>query len=102
MTPSPALATAAPAYPPISACEELVGNPKYHVIRSHTIAPTRPPKITAEVTAEMSIIPLPTVFALAVPDVNAATKLKKAAQMTACSGERTRVETTVAIEFAAS
>ena len=34
--------------------------------------------------------------------LNAATKLKKAAQMTACPGERTRVDTTVAMEFAAS
>src|SRR2546425_11937767 len=33
---------------------------------------------------------------------NAATKLKKAAQTTACSGVSTRVETTVAIELAAS
>ena len=42
------------------------------------------------------------VFATAVPKVNAATKLKNAAQMTATRGERTRVETTVAMEFAAS
>jgi hypothetical protein len=33
---------------------------------------------------------------------NAATKLKKAAQRTAYLGERTRVETTVDIEFAES
>ncbi len=29
---------AAPAYPPISACEELVGNPRYQVIKFHEIA----------------------------------------------------------------
>ena len=34
--------------------------------------------------------------------IRKATKLKKAAQMTAVVGERTRVETTVAIELAAS
>jgi hypothetical protein len=34
--------------------------------------------------------------------VNAAMKLKKAAQITALPGDSTRVETTVAIEFAAS
>ncbi len=34
--------------------------------------------------------------------MKAATKLKNAAQTTACPGESTRVETTVAIEFAAS
>ena len=50
----------------------------------------------------MSIIPVPTVCATAVPNVNAATKLKNAAQMTALPGDSTRVETTVAIEFAAS
>ena len=50
----------------------------------------------------MSIIPEPIVLATAVPKTNAATKLKNAAQMTAFPGDRTRVETTVAIEFAAS
>ncbi len=55
MTPKPALATAAPAYPPINAWEELVGKPKHQVMRSQTIAPTRPEKITASVTAWMSI-----------------------------------------------
>src|SRR4051812_8878498 len=37
-----------------------------------------------------------------VPKRNAATKLKNAAQTTACPGVSTRVETTVAIELAAS
>ena len=47
-------------------------------------------------------MPEPTVLATAVPKVKAATKLKKAAQMTAWPGVSTRVETTVAMEFAAS
>ena len=72
------------------------------MIRSHTIAPIRPAKITANVTMLMSTRPEPTVFATAVPNVKAATKLKNAAQMTALPGDSTRVETTVAIEFAAS
>ena len=38
----------------------------------------------------------------AVPKTNAAVKLKKAAQATATVGLRTRVETIVAIELAAS
>jgi len=50
----------------------------------------------------MSTSPAPTVLATAVPNVNAAMKLNEAAQMTALPGDRTRVETTVAIEFAAS
>ena len=41
-------------------------------------------------------------FATCVPKIKKATKLKKAAQKTAIRGERTRVETTVAIELAAS
>ena len=45
---------------------------------------------------------LPTVLATPVPKKNAAMKLKKAAQATACSGDSTRVDTTVAMEFAAS
>ncbi len=66
------------------------------------MAPVRPPKITAKVTTSMSIMPEPTVRATAVPKVNAATKLKKAAHRTALPGESTRVDTTVAIELAAS
>src|SRR5947208_9265035 len=42
------------------------------------------------------------VLATAVPKVKAATKLKNAAQITATRGESTRVETTVAMELAAS
>jgi hypothetical protein len=86
----------------MSAWDELVGRPKYQVIRSQMIAPDNPPKITAKLTTSMSTIPEPTVLATAVPKVKAATKLKNAAQMTARPGDRTRVETTVAIELAAS
>src|SRR5260221_5788492 len=50
----------------------------------------------------MCTMPLPIVLATAVPKTNAATKLKKAAQTTARKGVRTRVETTVAMELAAS
>jgi hypothetical protein len=71
-------------------------------MRSQTVAPISPAKITAKVTIEMSTIPDPTVLATAVPKVKAATKLKNAAQMTALPGDSTRVDTTVAIEFAAS
>src|SRR6266478_4592046 len=47
-------------------------------------------------------MPLPMVPATAVPKKNAATKFQKAAHATARKGVRTRVETTVAIELAAS
>ena len=66
------------------------------------IAAVRPAKMTANVTTWMSTSPAPTVLATAVPNVNAAMKLNEAAQITALPGDRTRVETTVAIEFAAS
>src|ERR1700687_4659728 len=47
-------------------------------------------------------MPLPMVLATAVPKTKAATKFQKAAQATARNGVSTRVETTVAIELAAS
>lgn len=42
----PALIIAAPTRPPMRACEELDGMPKYQVIRLPLIAPTGAPKIT--------------------------------------------------------
>src|SRR6185369_1758676 len=66
------------------------------------MAPTRPARTTSRVTTARSIMPLPIVFATPVPRTKAATKLKNAAQSTAFCGDSTRVETTVAIEFAAS
>jgi hypothetical protein len=50
----------------------------------------------------VSTTPLPTVLATWTPKPKAAMKLKNAAQRTACVGVRTRVETTVAMELAAS
>src|SRR5580658_5095171 len=50
----------------------------------------------------MCTIPLPKVFATAVPKTNAATKFQNAAHATARNGVSTRVDTTVAIELAAS
>jgi hypothetical protein len=49
-----------------------------------------------------STTPLPTVFATLTPKPKAAMKLNTAAHTTACIGVSTRVDTTVAIEFAAS
>ena len=100
--PKPALATAAPASPPIRACEELDGIPPNQVIRFQVIAPTRAARITRASTLSGRTMPLPIVWATLTPNPNAATKLKNAAQTTACVGLRTRVETTVAIELAAS
>jgi hypothetical protein len=51
---------------------------------------------------EISIIPLPMVLATCRPKNKNAIKLKNAAQITAHRGVRTRVETIVAMELAAS
>src|SRR2546425_11955034 len=67
-----------------------------------TMAPRSPARITHWSTTLVSTTPLPTVVATWTPKPNAATKLKNAAHTTAWSGVRTRVETTVAIELAAS
>ena len=88
--------------PPTRACDELVGRPRYQVITSHAIAPASPAKITwlsriAGFTTSFAIV-----AATAVPKIRKAAKLKNAAHATACRGESTRVETTVAMEFAAS
>src|SRR5579863_5296074 len=47
-------------------------------------------------------MPLPMVLATAVPNTKAAMKFQKAAHATARNGVKTRVDTTVAIELAAS
>src|SRR5215217_349926 len=98
---NPALATPAPAKPPIRACEEEVGSPSHQVKKFQATAPTSPAKTTASLTTAGSTV-LPTVLATPVWNTNRAAKLKKAAQMTAMRGVSTRVETTVAIELAAS
>src|SRR6184192_3920472 len=76
----------------MSAWDDEVGSPSHQVMRSHTIAPTM----------ARSTSPFPIVLATAVPNTKTAMKLNVAAQTTAADGDRTRVETTVAMEFAAS
>ena len=39
---APSATNAAPTTPPISACDDDDGRPKYHVARFHAIAPIRP------------------------------------------------------------
>src|ERR1019366_2778912 len=98
----PALDRAAPPYPPISAGDELVGKPRISVNKFQEIAPSRPAIRTYSLTISMRTKPPPMVLATAVPKINAATKFQNAAHRTAQSGFRTRVETIVAIELAAS
>ena len=98
----PAFATAAPAMPPISAWEDDVGSPRYQVSTSHAMAPISPANTTPMVNTFGCTTSLAMVLATFVLKMRKAAKLKNAAQATAILGDRTRVETTVAMEFAAS
>ena len=100
--PNPLLATAAPAKPPINACDELDGMPNHQVIRFQMIAPSSAAAITLAEMADGSTYPELMALATAVPTVNSAAKLKVAAQSTALNGVRTRVPTIVAMELAES
>src|SRR3954454_23621248 len=75
---APAAANAEPTTPPISACEELDGRPKYQVARFQTIAPTNPAKTTVGVITPALTTSLATVAATA-SEMNAPTKLNRAA-----------------------
>src|SRR6185312_12761990 len=96
----------APDRPPISAWELDDGRPHHHVIRFHTIAPTSPAITTHTNACPGSVGLMWTIFEIvfATPSLkmNSATKLNTVAHSTARRGDSTRVDTTVAIELAAS
>ena len=105
----PSAGSVAPIRPPASACEDEEGSPHHQVSRFQTMAPSSEAKITVStmpvpcaLSMENWITPVPMVLATFTPPPNAATKLKKAAQTTATPGASTRVDTTVAMELAAS
>src|SRR5208282_2059432 len=100
--PKPALATAAPANPPMIAWDELDGMPYRQVMRFQAIAPSSAAQITLGVTTLCSTNPLLTAFATAVLPMNTAAKLNVAAHTTAAMGLSTRVPTIVAMAFAES
>jgi hypothetical protein len=102
MTPKPPLHTPAPIRPPTSACDELDGSPYHQVMRFHAMAPPSAPNSTASLMMLGSMIPLPMVWATWSGKMTKAMKLKNAAHATAARGVSTRVDTTVAIELAAS
>src|SRR5882762_4504287 len=101
-TEKPECTTAAPARPPMRACDDETGSPSHQVIRFQVMAPHRPPSTTQRSMADGSTTPFPSVVATFTPNPKAATKLKKAAQATAVLGDSVPVETTVATELAAS
>src|ERR1700733_102437 len=99
--PDPTAARTAPTKPPIRACEELDGRPKYHVIRFHAIAPIRPANTTVVVTAPVATNP----FAIVVApfrEINAPTKFRTDAIAIARRGPTACVEIDVATTFAVS
>ena len=98
----PAAATALPIRPPISAWLLEVGRPHIQVMMFHMIAPASAARMSGTVMQLMSMMPLPTVLAMATPKMNAPTKLAMAARMTACSGVSALVTTMVATALAAS
>ncbi len=98
---APSCAKAAPTMPPMSACDELEGSPKYHVARFQAIAPMSPAKTTVVVTEPASTMPCPIVAATC-SEMNAPAKLRRAERATAKRGDMARVETLVAIAFAVS
>ena len=61
--PAPALAMAAPDKAPIRAWDELVGSPRYQVIKFHRTAPNRPLKIMGVSTTSNRTMPVPIVVA---------------------------------------
>ena len=97
----PTAAITAPTIPPISACEELDGRPKYQVIRFQAIAPTRPAKMTVGVIAVASTMSSAIVAATWI-EMKAPTKLRIAAMPTAARGDRAWVEIDVATTLAVS
>src|SRR4030042_7174590 len=101
-TDGPAAANPAPDSPATSAWVSLVGSPHRHArVLQITIA-IMPEATVCRPTTSGLIIPVPMVVATAVPVTSAPTIFSIAAIVTAWRGERTRVETTVAIALGAS
>src|SRR5215217_8891582 len=97
----PSATNAAPTTPPISACDEDDGRPKYHVARFQAMAPISPAKTIAGVIRSALTMPLAIVAATS-SEMKAPAKFRTAASVTANLGERARVEIDVATEFAVS
>jgi len=97
----PTWTSVAPTSPPISACDELDGMPKRHVMRFQAMAPMSAARTTTCVTSSESTMPPPIVLATLV-DTKAPSRLRTAAMMTATRGDRARVETEVAMALAVS
>src|SRR3954453_13441593 len=96
-------ASAEPPTPPISACEDDEGNPKYQVMRFQAIAPISAAKTTCSPPLPVggSMMPLPTVAATPV-EMPAPMRFITAARPSAHRGGSALVETATAMALAAS
>src|SRR5882757_565903 len=97
----PAAATAEPTTPPISACEELEGSPKYQVARFQAIAPISPAKTIVGVITSALTTSVATVAATEI-EMKAPTKLRIEAKAIATCGRAALVEIEVATTLAVS
>src|SRR5581483_6425327 len=92
-------AIAAPRRPPISACVDDEGRPKYQVSRFHTMAATSAARMMTSATLTPSSLAM--VFDTFPPKTNtvisAPVRLNTAETTTAVPGESARVDTEVAI-----
>src|SRR3954451_9295685 len=86
----PSATNAEPTTPPISACDDDDGRPKYHVARFHAIAPTRPENTIAGVISAALTIPVAIVAATS-SEMKAPAKFSSEAIVTASRGESARV-----------
>ena len=101
-TANPAFATAAPTMPPMSACDDEVGSPRKNVKRLQRIAPTSAAKMRPIESTFWSTTSFAIALATWVPKIRNAAKLKNAAHDHREPGCQHPVDTTVAIELAAS
>jgi len=92
----PSAITTAPRIPPTKAWEELLGNPRYQVNKSHRIALINAARITLVLIKWESTIPLPIVCATATPKMNGPENSATAVTPSATRGENARDEIIVA------
>src|SRR5947209_6092472 len=84
--PRPRDAPVAPIKPPIRACDELLGRPRYQVSRFQMMAPSSAARIILSVTLDGDTTPLPIVAATC-RVVNAPRKFMAAERRIAARGE---------------
>ncbi len=97
----PAAAMVEPITPPMSACDELDGIPRYQVATFQVIPPTNPAKTTVSVTSPVDTSPL-AIVAATLKDRNAPTRFSTPDRATAIRGGRAPVAMDVAIALPVS